>query len=116
MRVRNDDASFERAVVAWANRPNNCLELEYGNALKYGAVGNDLHTLGWGNDVPEIGRWHVLAYVYQGGKDGDLQAWCDGELRSSKNPSLRKSSPPSNAIRQRTGAYTVNHHRKQLAS
>lgn len=90
VRARSDDARAERAVVAWAPRPNNCLELEYGDAPKYGAVGtwNDPHTLGWGDDVPQIGRWHVLAYVYHGGRDGDLQAWCDGELRSSKKVTL----------------------------
>lgn len=44
--------------------------------------------MGWGNEVPPIGRWHVLAYVYYGGKGGELQAWCDGELRSSKKVTL----------------------------
>ena len=90
VRVRSENARSERAVVAWANRPGNCLEIEYGDSPKYGAVGtwNDPHTMGWGSEVPPIGRWHILAYVYQGGRDGELQAWCDGELRSSKKVSL----------------------------
>jgi len=80
----------ERTLVSWASRPNNCLEIEYGEAPLWGAIGtwNDPHTLGWTRGVPETGQWHYLVYCYSGGRDGEMQAWCDGELRASKKGTL----------------------------
>ena len=88
----------EKALIAWASRPNNCLEIEYGDTLAYGAVGtwNDPNTLGWTKDPPATGQWHTLIYTYSGGQGGDLQAWCDGEMFSSKKATL--ATKPGNAM------------------
>jgi hypothetical protein len=90
VRTRCKEIRGERALVAWADRPNNCLEIEYGDALLYGAVGtwNDPNTLGWTKAPPETGKWHTLIYAYAGGQGGELQAWCDGEMLSSKKVTL----------------------------
>lgn len=86
VRAYSTEVSGERTIFSWANRPLNCLEIEYGDAVLYGAIGtwNDPHTLGWGGNVPKPGQWHTLIYSYDGGPNGVMQAWCDGELRTSK--------------------------------
>lgn len=90
VRVYARDASFERTMLSWSNRPDNCLEIEYGSAALYGALGtwNGTNTTGWGNGLPKEKQWHTLVYTYHGGKDGEFQAWCDGEMRVSKKFSL----------------------------
>ena len=90
VRTRCTNIRGEHALVAWAARPNNCLEIEYGDTLNWGAVGtwNDPNTLGWTKESPEPGKWHILCYTYAGGQLGELQAWCDGELLSSKKVTL----------------------------
>jgi len=83
------DVSRERTLVSWSNRPENCLEIEYGDAVLWGALGTwSANTTGWNNNVPRPHRWRTLIYTYQGGKDGEFQAWCDGELRVSRRFTL----------------------------
>jgi len=94
VRMHSTQVTGERSLVFWASRPYHCLELEYGDAPMWGAIGtwNDPHTLGWNNRVPQTGQWHILAYSYSGGRDGQMQAWCDGELRARKKGSLATKS------------------------
>jgi len=88
--VYGRDISGERALVSWANRPVRCLSLGYGDSLLYGALGtwDDPNVSGWDSGVPEPKAWHTLVYVYEGGTDGEFQAWCDGALRASKRVTL----------------------------
>jgi len=83
------DLSGERALFSWANRPDNCLELEYGDAVLFGAIGTwSSNVSGWFERVPAQDQWHTLIYTYAGGKDGDFQAWCDGDLRVTRKFTL----------------------------
>jgi alpha-galactosidase len=83
------DTSMERTLVSWSNRPGNCLEIEYGDAALWGALGTwSAYTTGWGDPVPAMNKWHTLVYTYQGGREGEFQAWSDGDLRISKKMSL----------------------------
>ena len=90
VRARCTNIRGEHALVAWSSRPGNCLEIEYGDTLNWGAVGtwNDPNTLGWAKDPPAVGKWHTLIYSYAGGQNGEMQAWCDGEKFSSKKVTL----------------------------
>lgn len=90
VRAYSTQVSGERTIFSWANRPLNCLQIEYGDARLYGAIGtwNDPHTLGWAGNIPKSGQWHTLVYSYSGGQNGEMQAWCDGELRSTKKGTL----------------------------
>ena len=94
VRAFNPGIAGEETMVSWSSRPNNCLQIEYGNAPAYGAIGTwaDPHTLGWTKGVPAAGAWHTLIYQYTGGKDGTLRAWCDGELRAEKIATLNTKS------------------------
>ncbi len=79
------DIRGERALISWSTRPSNCLEIEYGDAPQWGAIGTYSDAqLGWTKGAPQTGKWHRLVYTYTGGKDGTLQAWCDSELRAEK--------------------------------
>lgn len=79
----------ERSVFSWANRAGNCLELEYGDAALWGAIGTwSAYTSGWLERVPATSKWHTLIYTYAGGKDGDFQAWSDGDLIVNRKFSL----------------------------
>ena len=81
--------SDERTLVSWANRPDNCLQLQYGDAVQYGAIGTwGGNVSGWLGNLPEKDAWHTLIYTYAGGRDGEFQAWCDGDLRVTRNFSL----------------------------
>lgn len=83
------DISGERTLFSWSNRPDNCLELEYGDAALYGAIGTwSGNVSGWFEKVPEKNTWHTLIYTYSGGKDGAFQAWCDGDLRVTRTFTL----------------------------
>jgi Carbohydrate esterase, sialic acid-specific acetylesterase/Concanavalin A-like lectin/glucanases superfamily len=90
VRAFNPRIGGEETMVAWASRPNNSLQIEYGSARNFGAIGtyNDPNTLGWTNGAPAAGEWHTLAYVYTGGNDGKLRAYADGHLQSEKTASL----------------------------
>ncbi len=90
VRARCTNIRGEHALVSWASRPHNCLEIEYGDTLNWGAVGtwNDPNTLGWSRESPQPGQWHTLVYTYAGGHGGELQAWCDGEMYSTKKVTL----------------------------
>jgi len=75
------DIGGERCLFSWANRPGNCMEIEYGDAPFWGALGTwGEFTTGWLDKVPAKNQWHTLIYSYAGGKDGEFQAWCDGDL------------------------------------
>lgn len=83
------DIGAERTLLSWANRPVNCMEIEYGDAPLWGALGTwSAYTTGWGDVTPAARKWRQLIYSYAGGKDGEFQAWCDGELKVSKKFSL----------------------------
>ena len=89
VKVYARNVSAERTLLSWANRPGNCMEIEYGDAPLWGALGTwSDFTSGWGNVTPATGKWHQLIYSYAGGKDGEFQAWCDGEIKVSKPFSL----------------------------
>ena len=81
VKVYARDISGERCLFSWANRPVNCMEIEYGDAPFWGALGTwGEFTTGWLDKVPAKNQWHTLIYAYAGGKDGEFQAWCDGDL------------------------------------
>ena len=81
--------SDERTLLSWANRPDNCLQLQYGDATQYGAIGTwSGNVSGWLDHLPAKNAWHTLIYTYAGGKEGEFQAWCDGELRVTRKFSL----------------------------
>ena len=83
------NVSAERCVFSWANRAGNSMELEYGDATLWGAIGTwSAYTSGWLEKVPAPNKWHTLIYTYDGGKDGDFQAWSDGELIVNRKFSL----------------------------
>ena len=87
------DLSGERSLFSWANRPDNCLELEYGDAALFGAIGTwSSNVSGWFEKVPGKNTWHTLIYSYAGGRDGEFQAWCDGDLRVTRKFSLATKS------------------------
>ena len=94
VQTRCTDISGERALVSWSPRPENALEIEYGDALQWGAVGtwNDPNTIGWGGNLPKTKKWHTLIYRYTGGTNGDLEAWCDGKLCNAKKVTLATKS------------------------
>lgn len=83
------DITRERTLLAWSTRPDNALEIEYGTATLWGALGTwGAFTTGWGANVPEAKKWHTLVYCYFGGKDSDFQAWSDGRLIVNKKATL----------------------------
>ena len=90
VRAFNPRIGGEETMVAWAGRPNNSLQIEYGSARNFGAIGtyNDPNTLGWSNGAPAAGKWHTLAYVYSGGPNGVLRAYSDGRLQAEKTATL----------------------------
>ena len=81
--------SDERTLVSWANRPDNCLQLQYGDSSQYGALGTwSGNVSGWQGNLPEKNAWHTLIYTYAGGREGEFNVWCDGNLRVSRKFSL----------------------------
>ena len=81
VKVYARDIGGERTLLSWANRPGNCMEIEYGDAPFWGALGTwGEFTTGWLDKVPAKNQWHTLIYSYAGGKDGEFQAWGDGDL------------------------------------
>jgi hypothetical protein len=83
------NVSGERCVFSWANRAGNCMELEYGDAALWGAIGTwSAYTSGWLEKVPAANKWHTLIYTYAGGRDGAFQAWSDGDLIVNRKFSL----------------------------
>ena len=64
VRVYARDATFERTLLSWSNRPDNCLEIEYGSAVLWGALGTwSANTTGWANGLPKEKQWHTLVYT-----------------------------------------------------
>ncbi len=87
----------ERTLISWSNRPDSCLEIGYGEATYFGAIGTWSNNVSdWANNVPVKNKWHTMIYSYAGGADGTFQAWCDGELRVSKKftPLTTKTDRP----------------------
>ncbi|MCX6872940.1 MAG: hypothetical protein NTW21_03905 [Verrucomicrobia bacterium] len=79
----------ERTLVSWANRPDNCLQLQYGDSTQFGAIGTwSGNVTGWLENLPAKNSWHTLIYTYAGGQDGEFQAWCDGNPRVTRKFSL----------------------------
>ncbi|KAB2641611.1 MAG: sialate O-acetylesterase [Verrucomicrobia bacterium] len=79
----------ERTLVSWANRPDNCLELQYGDSTQFGAIGTwSGNVSGWLENLPAKDTWHTFIYSYAGGPDGEFHAWCDGNLRVNRKFSL----------------------------
>lgn len=89
VKVYSRDISGERCLLSWANRPDNCLEIQHSDTVHWGALGTwSPNTTGWEGNLPAPKRWHTLIYSYQGGKDGEFQAWANGKLCVTKKFTL----------------------------
>ncbi len=77
-----DTEKGEETMVAWGHRggPGGTnMSFNYGTNPVFGAVGHwsDGPDLGWGAVVPEAGKWHYLAYTYDG---TTTRVYADGVL------------------------------------
>lgn len=91
--VYNPFIQQDETVVAWSHRggPNGSnMSFSYGGNATWGAVaawGSGGWDLPWGPSgvYPERGRWHYLAYTYDGVR---LRAYADGVFMNGQNETL----------------------------
>jgi Concanavalin A-like lectin/glucanases superfamily len=60
--------SREESMVAWGHRGTALANMafSYGNDTGFGAVVNYNTDMGWGEEPPAVGQWHLLTYTYDG--------------------------------------------------
>ena len=60
--------SREESMVAWGHRGTALANMafSYGNDTGFGAVVNYNTDMGWGDEPPATGQWHLLTYTYDG--------------------------------------------------
>ncbi|MCX6343502.1 MAG: LamG domain-containing protein [Armatimonadetes bacterium] len=67
---------------------NRSLEMCYSQGGDYSSAAVntlwDPRNFGWKDKTPEPGKWHHIAFVYDGKKEGNARLYADGQLVSSR--------------------------------
>ncbi len=96
----NPSIADEETLVAWSRRggpAGSNLSFNYGAHATWGAVGHwDSPDMGW-SGTPTAGRWHYLAYTYDG--LNTVKVFADGILKTTRTLSSPLSTHPDFPIR-----------------
>ncbi len=92
--VFNPEIADEETVVSWSRRGGPCgtnMSFNYGSNGTFGAIGHWCDSdIGWGPEVPAAGKWHHLAYTYNGSETDTptTNIYIDGALTNTENIEL----------------------------